>query len=161
VLLFIYVLIFFFNSISPLYNLTYVLISLFCEGDESYPIFNTILLLLLPYTTLHRFNQRPRQYKMGDSLEPDVYFKPVQVWEVRAADLSLSSTHKGGLGKPGIEVGRGIGLRFPRFLRERTDKPPTLATSSEQIRDLYFDQQGVANTTNAAADDYDEDDELI
>ena len=39
---------------------------------------------------------RPRMYQLGDSLEPDVYFKPVKVWEVRAADLSLSSTHKGG-----------------------------------------------------------------
>ena len=38
---------------------------------------------------------RPRMYQLGDSLEPDVYFKPVKVWEVRAADLSLSSTHKG------------------------------------------------------------------
>lgn len=104
--------------------------------------------------------QRPRQYKLGDSLEPDVYFKAVKVWEVRAADLSTSSTHKGGYGKLGIEAGRGIGLRFPRFLRERDDKPPTLATSSEQIRDLYFDQQGVANTTVAVEED-DYDDELI
>jgi ATP-dependent DNA ligase len=47
----------------------------------------------------HRYPEgcaRPRMYQLGDSLEPDVYFKPVKVWEVRAADLSLSSTHKGG-----------------------------------------------------------------
>ena len=38
---------------------------------------------------------RPRMFQLGDTLEPDVYFKAVKVWEVRAADLSLSSTHKG------------------------------------------------------------------
>ena len=96
---------------------------------------------------------RPRNYRLGESLEPDVYFKAAKVWEVRAADLSLSSTHKGGIGKPGIEAGRGIGLRFPRFLRSRDDKGPTNATSAEQIRDLYFDQQSVENATSAAPDE--------
>jgi ATP-dependent DNA ligase len=103
---------------------------------------------------------RPRMFQLGDTLEPDVYFKAVKVWEVRAADLSLSSTHKGGIGKPGIDAGRGIGLRFPRFIRAREDKPPENATSAQQIRDMYFDQQCVdssnANAGTAAADDDDE-----
>ena len=66
----------------------------------------------------------------------------------------------GGIGKPGIDAGRGIGLRFPRFIRAREDKPPENATSAQQIRDMYFDQQCVdssnANAGTAAADDDDE-----
>ena len=65
----------------------------------------------------------------------------------------------GGIGKPGIDAGRGIGLRFPRFIRAREDKPPENATSAQQIRDMYFDQQCV-DSSNAndgmAADDDDE-----
>ena len=95
---------------------------------------------------------------MGDALEPDVYFKAAKVWEVRCADFSLSSTHKGGMGKQGIPDGRGIGLRFPRFIREREDKPPAHATSAEQVRDMYFDQQCVeGDGKGAAAEEEDED----
>ena len=80
-----------------------------------------------------------------------MYFKAVKTWEIRCADLSLSSAHKGAIGKHGIDAGRGIGLRFPRFLRQRDDKPPTHATSADQIRDMYFDQQSVDSSAIAAA----------
>jgi len=104
---------------------------------------------------------RPPQYRMGDSLEPDVYFEAQAVWEVRAADLSLSSTHKGAIGKAGIDPGRGVGLRFPRFIRERDDKPATHATSADQIRDMYFEQQSVDSSGQVATAAMDEDDDYI
>jgi DNA ligase-1 len=107
--------------------------------------------LLLQAHALPSGAPRPKQYKLGDSLEPDVYFKAVKTWEIRCADLSLSSAHKGANGKRGIDAGRGIGLRFPRFLRQRDDKPPTHATSADQIRDMYFDQQSVDSSAMAAA----------
>lgn len=71
----------------------------------------------------HTIPEKSSQYIVSDSLACDVWFDAVQVWEVKAADLSKSSTHKGAIDKTG-ESGRGIGLRFPRFERIRPDKKP-------------------------------------
>lgn len=94
------------------------------------------------------------QYNVTDSLAPDVWFDAVQVWEIKAADLSKSSTHRGAVGK--LEEGRGIGLRFPRFERIRDDKKPHNATSSEQVLEMYYNQDSVKGQ-NGGEDDYDDD----
>lgn len=76
------------------------------------------------------------------------------MWELQAADLSKSSVHKGGIGRLDMNgsssssdsrsmTSRGIGLRFPRFLREREDKKAEAATTSEQIVEMFFGQ-GIA-----------------
>jgi len=94
------------------------------------------------------------QYNVVDSLEPDVWFDAVQVWEIKAADLSKSSTHRGALGK--LEEGRGIGLRFPRFERIRDDKKPGNATNSEQVLEMYYNQDTVKGQ-KGGGDEYDDD----
>ena len=66
------------------------------------------------------------------------------------------SVHKAGAGR--IEAGRGIGLRFPRFLRERHDKKAEQATSAEQIVDMFHSQ---GDNGAAPAGGEDDDDELI
>ena len=102
----------------------------------------------------HIIPKKHAQLSSSDTLDCDVWFNPVQVWEVKAADLSKSSTHKGAIGKLG-EAGRGIGLRFPRFERLRPDKNPVQATSSEQILEMYYNQDSVINEGRDENDDDD------
>jgi DNA ligase 1 len=103
----------------------------------------------------HILSTKSNQYKVSDQLECDVWFEAVQVWEIKAADLSKSSTHRGAENKTG-EVGRGIGLRFPRFERVRPDKRPDMATTSDQILDMYYQQDSIVD--GSANDDLDDDD---
>jgi len=78
-------------------------------------------------------------YDTGEA-KPDVWFEPKFVWEVLAADLSTSPVYSAGKGLMG---GRGISLRFPRFIRIRDDKNPDDATTSDQVVEAYKKQSTV------------------
>ena len=85
--------------------------------------------------------EKPNYYRVSEKVAPDVYFEPAQVWEVQAADLSISPVHLAAVGK--VNEAKGIALRFPRLLRVRDDKNPEDATSSDQVVDMYMNQQVV------------------
>lgn len=94
-------------------------------------------------------------YRFGESVKPDVWFDSVCVWEVKAADFSISPVYTAAWGL--IEPAKGISLRFPRYIRDRTgEKGPEDATTSQQVAELY-EQQALANGGNGAGaeeDDY-------
>eukprot|EP00761_Pharyngomonas_kirbyi_P009448 gb/GECH01009464.1/.p1 GENE.gb/GECH01009464.1/~~gb/GECH01009464.1/.p1 ORF type:complete len:735 (+),score=169.51 gb/GECH01009464.1/:1-2205(+) len=69
----------------------------------------------------------------------DLWFKPNVVWEIKAAEFTLSPLYTAC--KSMLHQRKGISLRFPRFLRQRTDKNPQDATSTEQIFNMYQQQK--------------------
>lgn len=87
-------------------------------------------------------------YQVHDQIKPDVWFEPSMVWEVKAADLSLSPIYQAA-----HDGNRGISLRFPRYLRWRQDKAPEQATTARQVLQMYRAQQ----STSQQPQDNDED----
>ncbi|CAI0452798.1 unnamed protein product [Linum tenue] len=95
----------------------------------------------------------PKTYfRFGEKLNPDVWFEPSEVWEVKAADLTISPVHCAAIGA--VDPNKGISLRFPRMLRVRTDKTPEEASSAEQVAEMYNAQKH--NQPNPEADDEDD-----
>jgi DNA ligase-1 len=60
-------------------------------------------------------------------LKPDVWFTPSVVVEVLGAEITKSPIH----------TADGLALRFPRFLRYRSDKSPKQATTVKEVKQMY------------------------
>ncbi|KAK4169361.1 hypothetical protein QBC43DRAFT_251509 [Cladorrhinum sp. PSN259] len=100
---------------------------------------------------------RPKPFyahSSGGQHQPDVWFEPKYVWEVKTADLTLSPRYKAGM-KEGVDPGgeKGISLRFPRFIKIRDDKKVNEATTSRQVAEMYRKQESVSKNKGPAVDD--------
>ena len=90
-------------------------------------------------------DERPREVETA--VEPDRWFRPGVVLEVRGAELTLSPVHRAALGA--VRAGAGLALRFPRFTgRYRDDKAPSEATTSKELLDMYRRQVRQATPTS-------------
>ncbi|ADR36372.1 DNA ligase I, ATP-dependent Dnl1 [Oceanithermus profundus DSM 14977] len=87
---------------------------------------------------LDPYRRGERHPRVWSLLEPDVWFEPVQVIEVEAQEITLSPNHTCAFGA--VQEGRGLALRFPRFVRYRDDKSPEEATTTKEVVEMYKNQ---------------------
>ncbi len=77
--------------------------------------------------------------RVDSKLEPDVWFEPTTVLEVRGAELTVSPVHTAAWGA--MRPGAGLAIRFPRFTgRWRDDKGPEDATTTKELLGMYRQQ---------------------
>jgi len=86
-----------------------------------------------------RFKSAKRDHKparVDSKLEPDAWFDPEVVLEVRGAELTVSPIHTAA--PDAIRTGAGLAIRFPRFTgRWRDDRRPEDATTTTELLEMY------------------------
>ncbi|HTT25683.1 MAG TPA: ATP-dependent DNA ligase, partial [Thermoplasmata archaeon] len=107
----------------------------FCKVGSG---FDDAALAALPARLAPLFTDSPPEGVLS-GIVPDQWIRPALVLEVRGAELSISPTHRAGIGV--VRADAGLALRFPRFTgRYRVDKGPTDATTSAELVELYQTQ---------------------
>jgi DNA ligase-1 len=83
---------------------------------------------------LRPYERRDRHPLVETGVKADVWFEPALVMEVTGSQITVSPVHA--VAKERVKKG-GLAMRFPRFLRWRTDKSSEQATTVAEIYDLY------------------------
>ena len=81
----------------------------------------------------------PKPEAYDTPLIPDIWFHPLEVWEIRGADITLSPVYRAGLGR--VSDDRGMSLRFPRFMGVREDKSVNEASTGGDLAHMYTLQE--------------------
>ena len=115
------------------------------KDSELEDVYNTMKEHILP--------KIPSNYRLGEA-KSEIIFEPYMVWEIKTADLTLSPIYTAGSNLQ--KEGKGISLRFPRFIRMRPDKKTTEAITSEEIVNLYESQAAINKNNNIGNDDIDD-----
>lgn len=76
--------------------------------------------------------EKPNKVIVHKQMKPDVWFKPLVVVEVLGAEITRSPIHT-----CAEREGKGLAIRFPRFLRYRDDKSVRQATTSKEIERMW------------------------
>ena len=76
--------------------------------------------------------KKPARLAAHKDMKPDVWIAPVVVVEVLGSEVTKSPIHMCAYAK-----GQGLALRFPRFIRYRTDKKAEQATTAKEILKLF------------------------
>jgi len=80
----------------------------------------------------YKREEKPVRLRAQGDVEPDFWFSPNLVLEVKAAEITQSPVHT-----CGSKEGKGLALRFPRFKRWRPDKEADQATTTKEIVEMY------------------------
>lgn len=118
--------------------------------------FSEALLTELHETLSPLVIDRPKPFydhSTGKNDQPDVWFEPKFVWEVKTADLTLSPRYRAAASEVGDGTHKGVSLRFPRYIQAREDKKPDDATSSRQVAEMYRKQESVSKNKGPSVDD--------
>lgn len=97
--------------------------------------------------------ERPKPFYSHSTVpkdQPDVWFEARYVWEVKTADLTLSPRYRAAAEEMG---GKGVSLRFPRFIKPRDDKKTDEATTVEAVAEMYRKQESVVRDKKGGVDD--------
>lgn len=80
----------------------------------------------------YEVDSKPARVNVRKEMEPDVWFEPKVVMEVLGAEVTRSPIHV-----CAVKDGKGLAIRFPRFIRFRDDKKAGQATTSKEIEGVY------------------------
>lgn len=81
-------------------------------------------------------SKKPPYYQTGE--QPDMWFVPELVWEIKGAEFSISPVHHAATGL--VHPSRGISIRFPRFSCSRPDRKPEECSTAMDIAEMFNSQ---------------------